>query len=243
MIIIDSSVRFTTDDFEQDMQAWLSEMERWDIAFSVITPSDPYVVVFNHEGNDLMYAVAAKHQDKCSCMAVANPWYGEKALRFLEDAFEKGFCGLFLHPGRQGFTLSEKIVYPLVELCEHYNKPVYTSSSTPICAMPFQLAETARHFPGAVFILGYGGWSDFWTDIIPAAQQSDNICVETSCTTGGMVYALIDALGAERVVFGSGYPRSMPEIELKKINRLNLSSDVYEKIMHDNAYRLWGIEL
>ena len=58
-----------------------------------------------------------------------------------------------------------------------------------------------------------------------------------------MVRAFIDSLGAERVIFGSGYPQSLPENEISKFNRLNLPDDVLETVMHKNAQRLWGIEL
>lgn len=123
----------------------------------------------------------------------------------LRQAFEQGLVGLYLHPARQGFQLVESIVDPLIDVCRIYGRPVYSQTGTPVCAMPFQLAEMARRFPSVTFVLGHAGYSDFsGYDVIPAAKHSSNILVETSCTGGGLVQTAIDELGPERVLFSSG---------------------------------------
>jgi predicted TIM-barrel fold metal-dependent hydrolase len=53
----------------------------------------------------------------------------------------------------------------------------------------------------------------------------------------------VNELGARRVLFGSGYPRSLPGWEREKIKNVGLNDMDYQKIMNENAQQLWGITL
>lgn len=240
--VIDSSVRIESCEGKLCPDSYIQSMDRNGISHAVIAPSDEFTAVHNREGNRQVMELITKHLDRFSGLAVSNPWYGKQAVKILEDAFEQGLAGLYLNPARQGFHLTEAIVDPLIKVCIKYEKPVYSHTGTPIFAMPFQLAELARRFQKARFVMGHCAWSDFWYDVIPAAQQTDNIIIEISCTTGNMVRNIIDALGADRVIFGSGFPKSLPENEVDKIRRMELSPEEYEKIMYENARKLWGIQ-
>jgi len=240
--IVDSAVCLPVVNGALDAEAWLSLADQWGISHSVAAPSGAFVAVSNAEANDQMASIQRRHAGKISALAVANPWSGPKAVEMLADAFDRGFCGLYLHPGRQGFRLTEAVVHPLIEVCVARDRPVYAYTGTPVCAEPFQLAELARQFPKASFVLGHMGWSDFsGYDAIPAARQAPNISLETSCTTGGLVQAAMDAIGAERVLFGSGYPRSHPAHELEKLKGVPLRADRLDLYFRLNAVRLWKI--
>ncbi len=242
--IIDSAVRFRSGGGAFKVMEWLKEAKTWGIVHSVAAPPDEFVAVYNERGNELMAGVVKRYPRRFSGLAVANPWYGKKAVTLLRKAFDAGLSGLYLHPGRQGFHLTESIVNPLIQVCRDYAKPVYSYTGTPVCCMPFQLAELARRFPQVSFVLGHFAWSDFCGyDVIPACKQAPNIYIETSCATGGMVRAALDALGPERILFGSGYPRSLPEHEFEKIRPLKLPDDVLRRYFTENAKRLWQVPL
>jgi len=239
---IDSAVCLPCEDGVPQVNGLLQQMDEWSVSHAVVAPSDELVAVYNEAGNGRIVEVVRGHPDRLSGLAVANPWYGAKAVTILQSAFEQGLIGLYLHPGRQGFHLTDEIVDPLVEACIAHDKPIYSHTGTPICAMPFQLAELAARHPKATFVMGHSAWSDFCGyDVIPAAGQAGNILVETSCTTGNFLRRLISEIGAERVVFGSAYPRSRYRHEINKITRLGLSSEILEKVMCENAKRLWKI--
>ena len=241
--IIDSAVCLRVRNGTLDADAWLSLAASWGITHSVAAPSGQFVAVYNAEGNALMSDLIQRHPGKLSALAVANPWYGPKAVDMLRRAFDAGCCGLYLHPGRQGFHLTESLVDPLIELCIERDKPIYAYTGTPICAQPLQLAELARRFPQATFVLGHMGWSDFsGYDDIPAALQAPNIMLETSCTSGGGVRRAVDTVGAERVLFGSGYPRSHPAHEFEKIKCLGLSQRQSDLYLRGNALRIWKVQ-
>lgn len=240
-MIIDSAVCLTSQNGKLNADDWKRRMDSCGIDHAVIAPSEAYVAVFNNDGNQRIAEIVKKDPDRFSGLAVANPWYGEEALQTLKNAFDSGLCGLYLNPVRQGFHLTEHVIDPLLDLCVQYDKPVYSHTGTPIFCMPFQLAELARRFPAIRFVMGHNAWSDFWYDLIPAAKQAENIVIDISCTTDQMVQNIIDSIGADRIVFGSGYPQSLPENEMKKMKRINLPSDIFEKIMYSNAKSLWRI--
>lgn len=240
--IIDSAVCLPVVKGKLCFELWRQEARRWKIAHVIAAPSSELVAVDNKEANNQMVRIMKARRAEISGLAVANPWYGKRAAQILRKAFEDGLVGLYLHPALQGFKLCESIINPLIEVCCEYDRPVYSHMGTPICAMPFQLAELARRFPMVTFVMGHAAWSDFsGYDLIPAAKQAQNIIVETSCTVGGVVESAINELGAGRVLFGSGYPRSLPGYEFEKFKTLNLECTVYNKIMHDNAIRLWKL--
>ncbi len=242
MPIIDSAVCLPCSDGRLQVEPWLALMERWEISHAVIAPTDELVAVYNESGNSQVAELVARHSGKLSGLAVANPWYGKRAIGILEEAFAAGLKGLYLHPGRQGFHLTDYVVDPLIELCAAQGKPIYSYMGTPVCCEPFQLAELARRHPRATLILGHMSWSDFCGyDVIPAGGQAPNVLIETSCSGPGMVKAVASALGAERVLFGSGYPRSMPSPELSKIEAADLDPETRQKILYDNARALWGV--
>jgi uncharacterized protein len=243
MNIIDSAVRLNSENNELKIQPCLDLMTKNGVAHSVIAPSDEFVSVFNEDGNQQIADFVKQYPDKLSGFAVANPWYGEQAISSLEKAFEIGLCGLYMHPGRQGFHLTDSIVDPLIETCINRDKPIYSYTGTPICSMPFQLAELARRFPDAKFVMGHMAYSDFCHyDVIRACEQAPNIMIETSCAPGEMIKMAINELGAERILFGSGHPRSTLQYEIKKLEILDLPDSDFQAVVCTNAQKLWGIK-
>lgn len=241
--IIDSAVCLPVIKGRLFLEPWRRETRQWNIAHAIVAPSGEFVAIDNAEANNQMARLMKTCRGKISGLAVANPWYGKRAVQMLRRAFAQGLVGLYLHPARQGFQLVESIVDPLIEVCREYDRPVYSHTGTPVCAMPFQLAELARRFPTVTFVMGHAAWSDFsGYDMIPAAKQASNIMIETSCTVGSLVQAAINEIGPERVLFGSGYPRSLPGYEFAKFKRLKLSPAVYAQVMRENAITLWKLD-
>ncbi|MBI4024382.1 MAG: amidohydrolase family protein [Verrucomicrobia bacterium] len=241
MKIVDSAMRLDSMETDGAVPSMLDEMDRFGIACAVVAPADAAVAVHNVAGNLQMVDLVTRYRGRLFGLAVANPWFGRDAVHAIEGAFARGLCGLFLHPRRQGFRLTESIVQPLLETCRRHRKPVYSSTGTPVCAEPFQLAELARQFPEIPFVMGHAGYSDFWYDVVPALKQASNLMLETSCQVAGVIDGAINVVGAERVLYGSGWPRSSPAVEIQKIERMNLGAAALRRVMRENAMKLWGI--
>ena len=54
--------------------------------------------------------------------------------------------------------------------------------------------------------------------------------------------ALIDAYGADRVLFGTDYPMWDPQHELARLRGMHLAPETERKILYDNAAALFGLE-
>lgn len=216
----------------------LREMDAAGVELSWVAPTDSFVAVDNREGNDYVAQVVAKHPDRFVGCAVANPWYGDRAVEELRGAFGSGLKVLFLYPPAQGFQLSDPLVDRLVEAAIEHSVPVYAHTGTPVCAEPFQLAALARRFPEGRFIMGHMGYSDFWYDAAPAAQSCDNIWLEVSLIDPDIISNGVAILGARRFLFGSCAPYSSVKLELEKLGELEMSEDDRALVLGGNAGEL-----
>ncbi|MBI2440885.1 MAG: amidohydrolase family protein [Lentisphaerae bacterium] len=240
-MIIDSAVRLRTAGNWAQIKAWLAAWQRLGIGHAIVAPADAQATIANEEGNTQLARLMRRYPKQISGLAVANPWRGTEAVALLEKAFDNGLSGLYLCPPRQGFRLTESIVDPLLKVCHRRRKPVYSHTGTPICSEPLQLAELARRFPEITFIMGHGGYPDFWYDVAPALRQAPNLMLETSCQMAAVIQQALDAVGPDRILFGSGFPRSKPDFEIRKIQTMGLPAKTLTKIMAMNAMRCWGI--
>lgn len=238
--LVDGCARLRIRDGRMDVDALLADLDGSGIERCAVAAPDQFVTVDNEEGNREIARIVKRHAGRLVGLASANPWYGSRAAAELRRAFDEGLAGLYLNPGRQGFQLTESLVDPLIEVCEHEGRAVYSSTGTPGYAMPFQLAELARRFPTVRFVMGHSAWTDFsGYDVVPAAEQAPNLLVDTSCTIGAVVAGTLAALGPERLVFCSAYPRSRAVVELAKLRRLGWDERTWSRVTGENADGLW----
>ena len=243
MEIFDGCARLRERSGRLDEQELLREMDREGISQAAVAASDRFIAVDNDEGNRLLLEAARRSGGRLHALASANPWYGERAAESLRRAFGEGCVGLYLNPARQGFQLSESVVDQLIEVCEKSGRSVYSYTGTPVCAMPFQLAELARRHPAVSFVMGHAAWSDFsGYDVVPAAEQAPNVLVDTSCTIWSIVAGALDALGESRIVFCSAFPKSRASVELAKLRRMGWNDERWRRIGLTNARTLWRVE-
>ena len=197
-MVIDSALRLTQVGEVEDR---LRDMDRLAVDHAVVAPPEVFVAVHPREGVRQLRKAVSPHRDRLSPLAAVNPWFGEAGVSWLREALEDGFAGLYVCPPRQGFRLTESLVDPFVAACAEFNRPVYCYMSTPVCAMPLQLAELARRHPTARFVLGHFGWVDFsGYDAIPAARQAANLFIETSCAPSVLILEAIEAIGPGRLL-------------------------------------------
>ncbi len=221
-----------------DADSLLAQMDAHDVEKCVICPVDECTAVRNREGNDLIAEAVRLHPDRFVGMAVSNPWYGAEAVEELTRALDLGLAGLKIHSARQGFLLCDPIIEPLLAVVERAGGFVYAHTGTMDYALPFQLLELANAFGETPFIMGHMGYSDFWYDIIPVMQRAPNVYGETSHQVPDLFGGAIEAVGADRILFGSDLPESTYEVELGKLELLGLADEGIAAIMGGNARKL-----
>lgn len=227
-------------EYRQTAEELLREMDKYEVDRAVICPVDRCIAVDNREGNDFVLDTAHAHPDRFYAFATANPWYEERAVAELRRALGEGARGIKLHPSLQGFLLCDELVHPLVELAEDLDVPMFFHTGTPAFSQPMQLAELALRFSKVNFIMGHMGSTDFWLDAIPAAQQADNIYLDTSWSLPDKITRAVATVGAGRILFGTDSPLSTLRLEMGCRRATKLADDAHHKVMGSNMLRLLG---
>lgn len=218
----------------------LKQMDGHGVASAVAVPVDRCIAVDNKEGNDFVLAAARSHPDRIIPFATANPWYGDRAVDEIKRCFEAGAAGLKLHPVLQGFSIIDRVCFPLIEEAVSCAKPVYFHTGTPVHCTPFQLTELAMTYPEGQFIMGHTAYADYWNDVSAAVKATANIYIETSLHLASFVKSLNDELGADKIIYGSDLPKTSMRVEIDKISRYIESEADREAIFAGNIRRLLG---
>lgn len=221
----------------QSAEDILRNMQAAGIDKSMLCPVEEFVTVYNREGNEIIAAACREYSDRFYGYAVANPWYGEEAVKTLTEAFEAGLHGAFFVSSLQGFSINDPIVDPLIEVCRRYRRPAYFHTGTPCLALPLQLAYLARRFPEVDFIMGHCGANDFVYDIDASMLRTPNLYLETSLNYCETIYKVI-ADYPDRVIFGSDCPRSPLAFELEKVLGANVQPAVLEAVLGGNLLNI-----
>lgn len=99
---------------------------------------------------------------------------------------------------------------------------------------PHDLAQLAKEFPKQKFLCAHAGGE--WEKGIRAVAETPNILIETSGfdATAGFVEMAVNALGSQRIVFGSHLPSRSLGTELSKVTAANISERDKELILGGN---------
>ena len=218
----------------------LDQMDANEVDYAVICPVEEQIVLDNRAGNDAILSAVKAHWHRLIGFAVANPWYGRQAEEELQRALAEGLRGLKLHPVLQGFSPNDPLVYPLVEVAARAGIPIYVHSGTAHYGEPFKVAELARCYPKATFIMGHAGASDFWYDLPRCQQFAPNLLFETSRNGPANYNHMLLNLGADAIVFGSNLPESLYALELASARDVVTEGADLDKVLGLNMARALG---
>jgi uncharacterized protein len=206
-------------------------------------------------GNEELAAAVKAHRDRLTPLAVINPFYAgwKDDLAICHDEF--GMKGLRLYPKWHNYNLADRSCLDLIAAATKLGMPI----SIPIRAedprqrswladvpdVPLsELEALVKACPKARFIFVNG--SGFAGS--PLGKKNNqlpaNYVIEISrlsALLANEIGQLIAALGAERVVFGTGMPFNYPDPALLKLEVLEAGEDAKEQIRWKNAARLLGL--
>jgi predicted TIM-barrel fold metal-dependent hydrolase len=163
----------------------------------------------------------------------------------LEIGIQRGFKGIKLHPRIDAYKINNlNLMRPFMEVLERHGIPVLIHSDPAnTYSNPFHIAELAKAYPSLIIIIGHMGIVYNVIDAIYVAIKQPNIILDTSTHVGlRRVKQAVEAIGAERIVFGSDFPASHPLVEMKKIKVCKLHKGEEELIMGGNMARILKID-
>jgi predicted TIM-barrel fold metal-dependent hydrolase len=220
-----------------DLRMILGMMDEAGIDKAVVMPD-----VSHHPDNKALADKVRGNSRFIPC-ALINPQFGEQAVEELETGVrEWGIRGLKVMPPKHGVMLVSKQLHPLMKKCSELKIPVSIHSDGGY-GHPLAIGALATAFPDVPVIMDHMGYRNWVRDAIEAAKWAPNIYLATTAVMEPLFIAMaIDALGIDRLVFGSNGPMVIPKMQVEVIKYLGLSPAEEEKIFFKTLAKLYKID-
>jgi hypothetical protein len=175
--------------------------------------------------------------------ALINPQFGKQAVEELELAVsEWGIRGLKVMPPKHGIMLVSNQLHPLMAKCAELGVPVSIHSDGGY-GHPLAIGALANAFPDVPVIMDHMGYRYWVREAIEAAKWAPNIYLATTAVMEPFLIAMaIEALGVDRIVFGSNGPTVIPKMQVEVIKHLGLTPEEEEKVFCQTLARLYKID-
>lgn len=207
---------------------------------AVVFP-EPYDWEYRALHDELGEAVR-RHPDRLIPVALVNPRQGQAALDEVERCIRvHGARGVKFRPDSQACPANSDAVRAVLALCERLDIPAFIHSGYTVEAHPLTIGDVVRDFPNVRVIMQHM-FDLTGRHSLKVAKRNPNLWLETSGVLSPyLVRDAIEAIGPERIIFGSDTPYLPRELELLKITCLGLPDAVTERVLGNNIADLLGI--
>ncbi len=236
-----------------DADSLVAMMDRFSLAGACVASADAILYRDCQSGNDRLYEETRAYEDRFWLYATLNPAYAGWE-RDLGRCVALGFKAVRMYPYYHGYDLTDGAAGRLADAAREAGLPISlpcrvvdrrqrhwmdtAEDLDPMAAVAF-----AEAHPGATFILTESFLSgppeaDHWR-----RMRGLDFYVEMSRSTALLdkpLDAMVKALGAERVLLGTGFPFKSPSPAFLKIKCLDAAPASKEQITSTNARRLFG---
>jgi predicted TIM-barrel fold metal-dependent hydrolase len=207
---------------EQDL---IEAMDRYGIDVSLVLP---HPVIEDYRGaHEDIAALAAKYPKRVFGVASLSPQVGvetyhQEVIRCVE---ELGFVAVKYHPVLHNALPTSRITRSIFEVARTLDIPVivHTGLGLP-WAHPSHLSPLARDFADINIVFAHSGFTHFPLEALHAAQENENIYLETSWTPPASIGQFVKEIGAQRVMMGADGLLNIP-VELAKYQALDLPKE------------------
>jgi predicted TIM-barrel fold metal-dependent hydrolase len=197
-------------------------------------------------GNDAMLAICEREAERVRMYVTVNPNYERHAIREITRCVERGAIGVKLLASRRA---DDPLLDPIARLAGESGLPVlhhiwqHRRREWPSQEISdgADLARLAARHPNTRFVLAHIGGGGDYMHTFPAIVDCPNIYPDLSGSgvDRGMLDAAVDALGAERLLWGSDLTMCTGLAKLRALDALELSDDARSAIRWRNAARLF----
>ena len=191
-------------------------------------------------GNAETAAACAQYPGRIFGYATPNPFYEDCGLcPYFEK--EQGFRGIKIHGAAQGGTPENDLRYHhAFELAQQRGLPVLFHAWEP--GEILRAADVARQYPCCKVILGHAGMTAPDAAMEVCRTYENIFCdIAISMTIDGAIEALVDKVGADRVLYGSDMSFFDCTQTIGKLALATLSDDVKEMILGKNAKAIFAL--
>ncbi|MGE5613220.1 MAG: amidohydrolase family protein [Bacillota bacterium] len=188
-----------------------------------------------------------KYPDRVLAYAtVTTPRHGDRLMNHLKKCFfEYGFHGIKIYSHTMGIGSYESYI----SITDEYMNPVYEFASKhriPVLAhsTPEQCDLVCERFPELRLIEAHMGSTQIahgqWHTALAVAKRRPNLILDTTSSGMdlGMVEAAVEAIGDERIIWGSDVPLLAIGYNIAKITSAEIPESSKRKILGENIARL-----
>jgi predicted TIM-barrel fold metal-dependent hydrolase len=195
--------------------------------------------------NDAMAALCAEHRGLVFGYCVVNPNYPEESVREIETRIRAGFVGVKLAASRRA---DDPLLDPVAQAAGRLGVPIlhhiwqHRRHEWPgqEASDAVELATLARRHPGTRFILAHLAGGGDWQHSLRELRDVPNVWVDLSGSglDTGMVEAALEAVGAERLLWGADITLDTALARLRCLERILWPGDL-AAVRHGNAERVF----
>ncbi|MFD2093190.1 amidohydrolase family protein [Blastococcus deserti] len=164
--------------------------------------------------------------------------YRQEVRRCVE---ELGFVGVKLHTIGHAVNPGSRDAAVVFETARELGIAVmvHTGDGVPF-ADPAALLGPAKDHPDLPIVLAHAGGGTFTGAALAVARECSNIYLEPSWCKTPDIGAMVELLGADRVMFGADLPFNV-EPEMQKITALSLAPRDMEAVLSRTAQSVFGL--
>ena len=167
------------------------------------------------EANNRTYETMKRYPGRFYGQAFVNPGYYRETVKELERCADLGFVGVKLY---HQYYMDDPAQFPMIEKCIELDLPILmhsakatdwgTNNSQPRLSDGVHMANIARRYPEATFIMGHIGGGGDWKWSIKAIQDVPNVFADIggSVHDRPLIEESVKLLGADRLLFATDGP-------------------------------------
>ncbi len=207
----------------------------------------PHAALYDsREGNDLLLE-AIDGEPRIVPQFVGNPTWDDLD-EFADRAAELGVRSIRLFPVLHNYPLKAWVIEDWMAWLADERIPVWLPVDAEAPWLkdseidPRDFHDVALEFPDVNFVLSEVRYNDMpWALVMLRRLPNLYIEISRSVHTGG-IEELLDAVGGQRVLFGSRFPDSEIPLQLYALHRAGLTDSVLRGICAGNLDRLLGMK-
>jgi len=157
------------------------------------------------DANRAAIEAARASEGRLLALARINPHDGDEAVRAAEECMAAGAVGFKLHPRSDAFDLPHPIVERVVAIAHEHRAPVLFHAGRGFPGLGEDVANLARHYPGARLILAHAGISDLG-HLGEVAAEAPNLFFDTSWWQVSDLLTLYANVPPGRILYASDMP-------------------------------------
>ncbi len=244
--LIESARGLYHPDHDMTLQSLLENMERCGVDKSVVQP----VLTKQSQAEKVNAWAASLESDKIIPFGGLYPTE-EHYKEDIDFICSLGLKGIKMHCEYQHFQVDSPLMLRLYDyafskgLIILHHAGFDPAFPPPFNSSPKQFLNVWKQMRGGIMVAAHLGGHAQWEDVIENLASTGiylDTCMGQTYYGSKIFIDIVNAFGADRILFASDSPWSNPKQEIQLISSLPLPSSDKEKILHLNAERLLGLK-